>query len=327
MIRRNVLSLVLGAGLIAGLGLSAPAAEAAWPERPVNIIVPAAAGGGTDATGRLLAKQLQDIFKQPFNIVNQGQAGGVVGHTNIGNARPDGYTLGIIYPYAQYKLLGQADVNRGMFTPIAQFNFDPAGLHTSINSPYKTLKDALAALKANPSKFKIGCGGSCGGAWDIPVGGLLMDQGIDTKQITFIPSAGAAVSLQELAAGGLDFVSASAPEAKALIEAGKVHPLVVMSDERIGAFPNIPTVREQVGKNFEGGAWRGVAGPKGLPQDIVQAMEKALKQIYDSAEFKDAMNARGFGLRWRPASEFTPFLKEHEEFNERIMTALGMVKK
>lgn len=326
MIRRNVLSLVLGAGLIAGLGLSAPA-EAAWPERPVNIIVPAAAGGGTDATGRLLAKQLQDIFKQPFNIVNQGQAGGVVGHTNIGNARPDGYTLGIIYPYAQYKLLGQADVNRGMFTPIAQFNFDPAGLHTSVNSPYKTLKDALAALKANPSKFKIGCGGSCGGAWDIPVGGLLMDQGIDTKQITFIPSAGAAVSLQELAAGGLDFVSASAPEAKALIEAGKVHPLVVMSDERIGAFPNIPAVREQVGKNFEGGAWRGVAGPKGLPQDIVQAMEKALKQIYDSAEFKDAMNARGFGMRWRPASEFTPFLKEHEEFNERIMTALGMVKK
>lgn len=326
MMRRHVVSLAGGLALLMGLGV-APAADAAWPERPVSIIVPAAAGGGTDATGRLLAKQLQDILKQPFNVINQGQAGGVVGHTNIGTARPDGYTLGIIYPYAQYKLLGQADINRDMFTPIAQYNFDPAGFHAPINTPYKTLKEALAAIKANPGKFKIGCGGSCGGSWDIPVGGLLIDQGIDTKQITFIPSAGAAVSLQELAAGGLDFVTASAPEAKALIEAGKVQPLVVMSDDRISAFPNIPTVKEQVGKTFEGGAWRGVAGPKGLPAEVVQTMEKALKQIWDSAEFRDAMTGRGFGMRWRTSAEFTAFLKEHEEFTARIMTALNMVKK
>ena len=325
MMRRHILSLACGLALLSGLGTSP--AEATWPERPVNIIVPAAAGGGTDATGRLLAKQLQDIFKQPFNVVNQGQAGGVVGHTNIGTARPDGYTIGVIYPYAQYKLLGQADINRDMFTAISQFNFDPAGFHAPINTPYKTLKEALAAMKANPSKFKIGCGGSCGGSWDIPVGGLLIDQGIDTKQITFIPSNGAAVSLQELAAGGLDFVSCSAPEAKALIEAGKVQPLVVMSDERISAFPNIPTVKEQIGKTFEGGAWRGLAGPKGLPADIVQALEKAVKQIYDSAEFRDAMTGRGFGMRYRSAAEFQAFLKEHEEFTARIMTALDMVNK
>jgi tripartite-type tricarboxylate transporter receptor subunit TctC len=325
MMRRHIVTLASSVALLMGLGLAS--AQAAWPERPVNIIVPAAAGGGTDATGRLLAKQLQDIFKQPFNVVNQGQAGGVVGHTNIATARPDGYTIGVIYPYAQYKLLGQADITRDMFQPVAQFNFDPAGFHAPINTPYKTLKEALAALKANPSKFKIGCGGSCGGSWDIPVGGLLIDQGIDTKQITFIPSNGAAVSLQELAAGGLDFVSCSAPEAKALIEAGKVQPLVVMSDERIPAFPNIPTVKEQIGKTFEGGAWRGIAGPKGLPQDIVQSLEKALKEIYDSKEFKDAMTARGFGMRWRTSAEFTAFLKEHEEFTARIMTALNMVKK
>lgn len=325
MMRRHILTLACSFALLTGLG--ALPADAAWPERPVSIIVPAAAGGGTDATGRLLAKQLQDILKQPFNVVNQGQAGGVVGHTNIGTAKPDGYTLGIIYPYAQFKLMGQADINRDMFTPIAQYNFDPAGFHAPINSPYKSLKEALAALKANPGKFKIGCGGSCGGSWDIPVGGLMIDQGIDTKQITFIPSAGAAVSLQELAAGGLDFVTCSAPEAKALIDAGKVQPLVVMSDERISAFPNIATVKEQVGKTFEGGAWRGVAGPKGLPAEVVQTMEKALKQIYESAEFKDAMTARGFGMRWRSSAEFTAFLKEHEEFTARIMTALDMVKK
>jgi len=324
MMRRHLLSLVCGVAFLAGL---APAAEAAWPERPVSIIVPAAAGGGTDGTGRLLAKQLQDIFKQPFNVVNQGQAGGVVGHTNIATARPDGYTIGIIYPHAQYKLLGQADITAEMFTPVAQFNFDPAGIHAPINTPYKTLKEALAALKENPSKFKIGCGGPCGGSWDIPTAGLFMDQGIDTTKLTYIPSNGAAVSLQELAAGGLDFVVCSAPEAKALIEAGKVQPLVVMSDERIPAFPNITTVKEQVGKTFEGGAWRGVAGPKGLPKEIVDALEKALKQIYESDEFKQGMTARGFGMRWRSSGEFATYLKEQEAFTARIMTALNMVKK
>src|SRR5262245_43828768 len=135
MMRRHLVWLASSVALAIGLGL-APAAQAAWPERPVSIIVPAAAGGGTDATGRLLAKPLQDIFKQPFNVVNQGQAGGVVGHTNIATARPDGYTLGVIYPYAQYKLLGQADINRDMFTTIAQYNFDPAGFHAPINTPY-----------------------------------------------------------------------------------------------------------------------------------------------------------------------------------------------
>jgi tripartite-type tricarboxylate transporter receptor subunit TctC len=202
-------------GLVAGMLVSAVAlvgaAQAAWPERPVTIIVPAGAGGGTDGTARLLAKQLQDELKQPFNVVNNGQGGGIVGHTQIGTARPDGYTLGIVYNYYQWKMLGQADINHTLYTPIALYNVDPSALIVADNSPFKTGKDAYDALKADGGKYKIGCGGSCGGSWHIPNAELFIKYGIDPKKPVMVPAAGAAASLQDLASGGLDMVMASLP--------------------------------------------------------------------------------------------------------------------
>jgi tripartite-type tricarboxylate transporter receptor subunit TctC len=146
---RTIQGFLHGATL-ATLLWAAPAS--AWPERPVQIIVPAGAGGGTDATARLLAKQLQDELKQPFNIVNNGQGGGIVGHTQIAQARPDGYTLGIVYNYYQWKMLGQADINAGLYTPIALYNVDPAALIVNEASPFKTAKEAYDALKADGGK-------------------------------------------------------------------------------------------------------------------------------------------------------------------------------
>ena len=125
-------SLVVAVAMTLSGGLNA---MAAWPERPVTIIVPAGAGGGTDATGRLLAVQLKEKFGQNFNVVNQGQGGGIVGITNIVQAKPDGYTIGVLYNYAHFKELGQADYEVASFTPIAQYNFDPAGFNVKADSP------------------------------------------------------------------------------------------------------------------------------------------------------------------------------------------------
>jgi tripartite-type tricarboxylate transporter receptor subunit TctC len=302
------------------------AARAAWPERAVTIVVPAGAGGGTDATGRLLAAGLQEIFKKPFNVVNNGEGGGVVGHTMIMSAKPDGYTLGIVFPFAQMKLMGQGDISADKFTPIAQYNFDPAALQTRADGPYPDLAAAIAAIKADPARYKMSCGGGCAGAWDIPVTGMLLDQGVDAAKLVRIPSKGAAAGLQELVAGGLDFIAASLPEAGPLIQAGKVRPLVVLAETRTPAFPEVPTVKELTGKVFEGGAFRGVAGPAGLPEEVVAAMEKALKEIYASASFQKQMTDRGFGLKWRDRAEFAAFLRQHEADTKRIMTALGMLK-
>ncbi len=317
--------LALGLGLAALL--AAGSAAAAWPERPVTIIVPAGAGGGTDGTARLLAKQLQDELKQPFNVVNNGQGGGIVGHTQIAQARPDGYTLGIIYNYYQWKMLGQADINHTLYTPIALYNIDPSALIVNDNSPFKTAKQAYDALKADGGKYKIGCGGACGGSWHIPNAEMFIKYGIDVKKPIMVPAAGAALSLQDLASGGLDMVMASLPEAKALIEAGKLRPLMVISTQRQGApFQDVLTPKEALGIEHEGGAWRAVAGPKGLPSDIVATMERTLEKIWKSAEFQDAMKNRNFGVKWLNSTDTAVFMQQHEKSLAETIVAVGLAK-
>ena len=306
--------------LVAG-GLSA---QAEWPERPVTIIVPAGAGGGTDATGRLLAAQLKEIFGQNFNVVNQGQGGGVVGITNIVQAEPDGYTIGVLYNFAHYKELGQADFEVGSFTPIAQYNFDPAGFNVKADSEYNNISEALDAIKADPEAFNIACGGGCGGSWPLAIATLMHDWGIDLGRVNMIPGEGAAAALQELAAGGVDVVPSSVPEAGALIGAGKVRGLAVFGTERLAAFPNIPTLQEETGLDFLAGAWRGVVAPAGLPQDIASKLETALKDIYESEEFQTAMKSRGFGLTWRDSSEFEAFMNSETANVKTVISALGL---
>ncbi len=323
--KKNLLTAVLS-GLIATLAVGS-LAHAAWPDRPVTIIVPAGAGGGTDGTARLLAKQLQDEFKQPFNVVNNGQGGGIVGHTAIAQARPDGYTLGIVFNYYQWKSFGQADINSTLFTPVALYNVDPAALIVAETSPIKTAKEAYEGLKLAGGKYKIGCGGACGGSWHAANAELFIKYGIDARKPVMVPSAGAAASLQDLASGGLDMVMASLPEAKALIEAGKLRPLMVIASNRQGApFGNVPTSKEAVGIDYEGGAFRLLAGPKGLPADIVKTLETTLKKIWDSAEFQDGMKNRNFGMKWLNSEDTLRFMQAHEKSLAATMTAVGLAK-
>lgn len=299
-------------------------ANAAWPDRPVTIIVPAGAGGGTDATGRLLAAQLKDIFGQTFNVVNQGQGGGVIGITNMTTAAPDGYTLGILYNYAHYKEMKQGDFTVESFTPIAQFNFDPAGFHVKTDSKFKTLKQALDDIKADPVKYNIACGGGCGGSWPLAVATLLYKWGVDLGKVNMIPGPGAAAALQELAAGGVDVVPSSIPEAGALLNAGKIRGLAVFGDARLQAFPNIPTLKEETGLELSLGAWRGVVGPAGLPAEITAKLEAAVKQIYDSKQFQDAMISRGFGLKWRNSKDFRQFMVDETKDVQNVLKSLKL---
>ncbi len=173
------------------LGLSVmPAMAAEWPTRPVTIVVPAGAGGGSDGTARILAKYLKDEFGQQFNVLNLGQGGGVVGINRIVNSKPDGYTLGVLFNYAHYKEMGQADFELKDFTPIAQYNFDPAGFQVRTDSPFKTVNQALDAIKAEPGKYTIACAGGCGGSWPVAVATLLDRWGVDMAKVRMIPGQG-----------------------------------------------------------------------------------------------------------------------------------------
>jgi tripartite-type tricarboxylate transporter receptor subunit TctC len=319
---------VLGCGLLAAAAvvvIGAASAEAAYPERPITIIVPWAAGGGTDATGRIIASLMERELGVPVNVVNRTGGSGVVGHSAIATAAPDGYTLGVMtVEINMMHWQGLTDLTHEDFTPIAQYNFDPAGLQVQTEAPYGTAQDVLDAIRDNaPGTFQASGTGQ-GGIWHLALAGMLQAADLPPDSVPWVPSQGAAPAMQDLVAGGIDFVTCSVPEAQALIEAGRARSLAVMGDERNPAFPDVPTLQEATGVEWTMGAWRAIVGPQGLPEEVVDTLLPVLEKIYGSEEFEEFMDNRGFGLIWRDRDEFKTFLAENNESLGDVMKAVGL---
>jgi tripartite-type tricarboxylate transporter receptor subunit TctC len=301
-------------------------AQAAWPERPITLIVPWGAGGGTDATARIIGSLLEKELKQPVNVVNRTGGSGVVGHSAIASAAPDGYTIGLAtVEIAMMHWQGLTDLKYSSYTPIALVNLDPAGIQVRADSSYKNVSDVLAAIKANPGKFKASGTGQ-GGIWHLAIAGMLKDLKMDPAAVPWVPSNGAAPGLQDLVAGGVEFVPCSLPEARSLIDAGKVRSLAIMSPQPSALYPNVPTLKAATGSDWATGAWRGIVAPKGIPKDIETALGAALKKVYDGKEYKDFMAQRGFGVIWALGADFEKFMAKSDADMGVTMKALGLVK-
>lgn len=323
---KRMLSGLLAGVALAGAALFITPAEAAYPERPITVIVPWAAGGGTDATGRIIAKIMQDELGVPVNVVNRTGGSGVVGHQAIATAKPDGYTIGIVtVEIAMMHWVGLTDLTYKEFTPIALYNADPAGVSFNVDTKYKNVGEFLAAAKANPGKFK-GSGTGQGGIWHLALAGMLVEAGIDPNAVPWVPSQGAAPALTDLAAGGVEVVTASVVEARSLKEAGKIKIMAVMNDTRLPAFPDIPTLKEAGGPAWNNAAWRTVAGPKGLPDDVQAKLAATIEKIYKHKEFTDFMNSRGFGLTWADSKGLAKFYAEQDESIGKVLKAVGLAK-
>lgn len=322
---KKILEIAVAAAMVAGTAVAAASAQE-WPNRPVTLIVAAGAGGGTDATARWLAADLEQKLGQPFNVVNRAEGGGIPGITELANATPDGYTIGILFNYAPFRLLGMGDLSAESYTPIAQYNFDYAAVHVKADSELQTLAEVLDRLKKDPQSITIGCGAVCPSSWSSAFSKVLIDNDIDIKVLRWVPSAGAAAGLQELTAGGIDILTASIPEAGALIDAGEVRPLAVLAPERLEAFPDVATAGEQIPDAAPGGVFRALAGPAGLPVEIVDKLEAAVKEIYDSETFQANMSGRGFGLRYADREGLLEWMKIHEADTETVLRAAGAIQ-
>ena len=325
--RRAFTASVVATATGAGLGLKPSFAQANYPNRPVQVVVPWGAGGGTDATARIVAAILERDLGQPFNVVNRTGGSGVVGHSAIANAAPDGYTLGMItVEINMMHWQGLTQLGPSNYTPLALLNEDSPGVQVKSDSPYTTLKELAAAIKAAPAgKFKASGTGQ-GGIWHLALVGWLTAMGLKADHVPWVPSNGAAPAMQDLAAGGINLVTCSVPEAKAMIDAGKARSLAVMSPQRNAAFPNVPTLKEAAGIDYSIGAWRGVGAPKGLPAAMSAKLTAALKKAYDSREFKEFMTNRGFGMVWGDASQFADFLADGDRKMGDAMKAAGLYK-
>src|SRR5580765_7909046 len=261
----------------AALALAATLAHAQYPQRPVQLIVPWGAGGGTDATARIIGTLLEKELKQPFNVVNRTGGSGVVGHDAIAKATPDGYTIGLItVEITMMHHVGLTPLTYKDYTAIGLVNADPAGIHVRADSPYKSTKELIAAIKANPGKMKASGTGQ-GGIWHLAIAGLLKDQGVDPNALPWVPSNGAAPGLQDMVAGRVDVVPCSIPEARAMIDAGKVRALAVMDPSPPVLYPKLPTLKAEIGSSWQMAAWRVIAAPKGIPTEVQRTLVFALK--------------------------------------------------
>jgi tripartite-type tricarboxylate transporter receptor subunit TctC len=318
-VRRGLLGLMLCA-------LAGGAAAQTYPDRPVTLIVPWGAGGGTDAVARMLANLMEKDLGQPVNVVNRTGGSGVVGHSAIASAAPDGYTIGMItVEITMMHHMKLTELGPTSYTPIALVNLDPAGFQVRADSSYKNMNDVLAAVKANPGKFKASGTGQ-GGIWHLALAGWLRDAKVDPASVPWVPSNGAAPGLQDLVAGGVEFVPCSLPEARSLIDAGKVRSLAVMAEQRADLFPNVPTLKESTGSDWATGAWRGIAAPKGLPPAVAARLEASVKKAYDSQAYKDFMKQRGFGQLWGTGAQFASFMAKGDADMKAVMSAVGLAK-
>ena len=302
-------------------------AYAEWPDRPITLICPWGAGGGTDTVVRALSAAMEKDLGQPVNVVNRTGGSGIVGHSALAESKPDGYTIGTInVDLCQLVCKGLTDLTYGKFTQIALLNSEAAGLVVRSDSPFKTAGELLDAIKKNPPNTFKASGTGTGGIWHLAFAGWLWKSGVDPNKVPWVPSAGEGPSLKDLATGVIDAVCVPLTSALPLIKAGKVRALANMDTKRFSELPEVPTIKEATGIDWQVYTWRMIGAPEGLPTDIKKKLEAAVNKAYDSEEFTAFMNGRGFSKTWMGSEEARAFHKSEDKAICEVMNAVGMGK-
>lgn len=293
--------------------------DSEWPSRPITLICPWSAGGGTDRVSRQMAVQLEEELGVPVNVVNATGGGGVTGHTRGAVARPDGYTL--MMATVELNMLhwrGLCPITPESYRPLARLNQDSAAIFVRSDAAWQSIVELETALREAGEPLPVS-GSAAGSIWHLAMVGWLMNRDVPVKSANWISINGSAPSLQELMAGGIEVVCCSIPEAGALLDAGEVRCLGVMSDERCPAAPEIPTFREQ-NVEWSMGGWRGMAFPLGVSDDRVKKMEAAILKVARSEEFADFMDSAGFNISVTDGTAFEEFLAEADKGFGEILT-------
>jgi tripartite-type tricarboxylate transporter receptor subunit TctC len=294
---------------IALLCLAQAAAQAqGWPNRPVKIIAPFAAGGAADTLGRIIADHLSTAFRQQFFIENRGGAGGMVGAQAGAAAEPDGYTL-VISSIASNVISPVFNANAGYdglrdFTHIAYLGGPPVVMivHPSLGAT--TYKDFLAVARASKEPLSFISPGT--GSHGFLVGEYLARQ--ENYKVSHIPYKGAGPALTDLIAGHVKLGTMTFSSAAEQIRAGKVLALAVSTEKRIPNFPDIPTFRE-VGQDLVAATWFSLSGPAHLPNDIVQQLSRETLKAMQLPEVQKRLALDAIESRLMSPDEFTRFIE------------------
>ena len=266
-------------------------AGAAYPEKPITIIVPYAPGGGADILARLVGQKLSDRLKQPVIVENHGGASNTIGMGMVARAEPDGYTLGLATPVFVMAPLGMKQKPYdpiGDFTPVAMIGFTPLVLvvHPSVKA--NTVKEFIALAKANPGKLNFA---SLGQVTTQGLAATLFDQmaGIDAVQV---PYKGSAPGVRDLLAGNVQYMFNALPSMLGHVKSGKLRGLGVSGAKRAPELPDLPTIEETL-PGYRVTTWYSFVAPKGTPAAVVELLNREVNEIVKEPDVAEKLQKRG----------------------------------
>jgi len=286
--------------LAANLPTIGSAAAQSWPVRPVTLVVPFAAGGGTDVLGRILAPGLSEFLRQQVIIENVGGAGGMTGASRVARAAPDGYqfVLGTAGTHAQNQTLYKNALYNAAadFAPVALIVEQPMVLVARKDLPADNLREFIAYAKANRAKMQFGSAGT-GAASHLAC--VLLNAAIGIN-VTHIPYRGSGPAMQDLIAGRIDYQCTTSTNSIPQIEGGLVKALAILSRDRSPMLPALASAEEQGLANFEAGTWNAFFLPKGTPAAIVRKLHDATVATMETPFVQERLKELGTSV---PAPE------------------------
>lgn len=314
-------NLALCFGLLATvLAMHPPGAHAQpYPSKTVSMIVPFPPGGRTDLIGRIVAQNLHGPLNGTVVVVNKPGASSVLGSLEVGQARPDGHTLGFFstsFIVAQYTVA--TPIIAKDYDLLAIVNVDPAAVAVNESAPWKSLKELVAHARANPGKLRIGM--IPGASAQIFAGALMKAAGI---KLINVPFKGDSDGAAALAGGHIDVHVAVPVSYQALIAAKKVRMLAIAAEERSPLYGALPTYREN-GVDLVIGAFHGVYGPIGLPAQVRDTIVAAVEKAMSAKETVDRMSNAGAGILFRKGDAAKAFLAQQDAAYRQIIDDLGM---
>jgi tripartite-type tricarboxylate transporter receptor subunit TctC len=294
-----------------------------FPRKPITLICPWTAGGGTDTLLRALAKEAEKPLGVTLTVSNQTGGGGGIGHAAIMNAAPDGYTVGMItFELNSLPPQGLIPFSYRDFDPLMRINADPPALTVKKDSPFNSVKDFIAHAKANPDTIAIGNSGP-GSVWHIAAGLMAQKTGVKVK---YVPFDGAAPAVTALVGGHIQAVSVSVAEVRAQVDAGNLKILGVMDTKRDPLYPNVPTFKEQ-GIDVTFYTWRGLALPKKVDPAVKAILSDAFKKAFEAGDFQAFAKKMGLNLAYQNDKDYAQFLETNAKDVEAVMKTLGLTKK
>jgi len=315
--RRHVVQ-GLGAALLPLPHAFARAAD--YPAKPIELVVPASAGGGTDALARGFAEVIKKYLPQPMVVNDKPGASGVIGMTDVLNARPDGYKVGmIIAELVILPHLGLAKFTYEGFAPVARLNGDPSAITVRADAPWNTIEEFLAAAKAKPGTVTMGNSGN-GSIWHLAAVGLEDKVGV---KFNHVPFQGAAPGVVALLGGQIDAVAVSPGEVATHVQAGKMKMLAVMADQRVPAFDKVPTLKER-GIDLSIGTWRGLALPKGTPPEVVNVLREATRKAAQDPALRETLDKLILGFAYLDAPEFGQAMARDHAYFKQLVAKVGI---